>query len=189
MWNPRVTCPAAGTSTGTERRHGHGPRGDGRIAPRCGRAARGPHQRPRARATLLEDDSRRHEMTDLIDAPAPSSPSATGSAARASPGSPAARARCSTPRRASRPVRSTSRRWRRSTPRSRPRRRRSRPGARSRSRSRAELFFRIRELLHERREEIAKILTPEHGKVLSDAMGEVTRGLEVIEFCCGIPTS
>jgi malonate-semialdehyde dehydrogenase (acetylating) / methylmalonate-semialdehyde dehydrogenase len=53
---------------------------------------------------------------------------------------------------------------------------------------RAELFFRIRELLHERREEVARILTAEHGKVLSDALGEVTRGLEVIEFCCGIPT-
>src|SRR5207302_1987596 len=53
---------------------------------------------------------------------------------------------------------------------------------------RAELFFAIRELLHEKREEIAKILTQEHGKVLSDAIGEVTRGLEVIEFCCGLPT-
>src|SRR4051812_24214305 len=53
---------------------------------------------------------------------------------------------------------------------------------------RAELFFAIRELVHERREEIAKILTREHGKVLSDAVGEVTRGLEVIEFCCGIPS-
>jgi malonate-semialdehyde dehydrogenase (acetylating)/methylmalonate-semialdehyde dehydrogenase len=53
---------------------------------------------------------------------------------------------------------------------------------------RAELFFNIRELLHERREEVAKILTAEHGKVLSDALGEVTRGLEVIEFCCGLPT-
>jgi malonate-semialdehyde dehydrogenase (acetylating)/methylmalonate-semialdehyde dehydrogenase len=53
---------------------------------------------------------------------------------------------------------------------------------------RAELFFRIRELVHERREEVAKILTQEHGKVLSDALGEVTRGLEVIEFCCGLPT-
>jgi malonate-semialdehyde dehydrogenase (acetylating) / methylmalonate-semialdehyde dehydrogenase len=52
---------------------------------------------------------------------------------------------------------------------------------------RAEVFFRIRELVHERREEIAKFLTAEHGKVLSDAMGEVTRGLEVIEFCCGLP--
>jgi malonate-semialdehyde dehydrogenase (acetylating)/methylmalonate-semialdehyde dehydrogenase len=52
---------------------------------------------------------------------------------------------------------------------------------------RAELFFAIRELFHERREEIAKHLTAEHGKVLSDALGEVTRGLEVIEFCCGLP--
>jgi malonate-semialdehyde dehydrogenase (acetylating) / methylmalonate-semialdehyde dehydrogenase len=52
---------------------------------------------------------------------------------------------------------------------------------------RAELMFAIRELVHERREEIAKILTAEHGKVLSDAVGEVTRGLEVIEFCCGLP--
>ena len=53
---------------------------------------------------------------------------------------------------------------------------------------RAELFFRIRELLAARREEVARLLTAEHGKVLSDAVGEVTRGLEVIEFCCGIPT-
>src|SRR5256886_315745 len=52
---------------------------------------------------------------------------------------------------------------------------------------RAELFFAIRELVHERREEVAKLLTAEHGKVLSDALGEVARGLEVIEFCCGIP--
>ena len=53
---------------------------------------------------------------------------------------------------------------------------------------RVEIFFRIRELVHARREEIARILTDEHGKVLSDAMGEVQRGLEVIEFACGIPT-
>ncbi|HUJ55160.1 MAG TPA: CoA-acylating methylmalonate-semialdehyde dehydrogenase [Gaiellaceae bacterium] len=53
---------------------------------------------------------------------------------------------------------------------------------------RAELFFRIRELVHERRDEVAEILVREHGKVFSDALGEVTRGLEVIEFCCGIPT-
>jgi len=52
---------------------------------------------------------------------------------------------------------------------------------------RTELFFRIRKLLDEHREDIARILTSEHGKVLSDAMGEVARGLEVIEFCCGIP--
>jgi len=53
---------------------------------------------------------------------------------------------------------------------------------------RAELMFNIRELVHERREEAARILTSEHGKVLSDALGEATRGLEVIEFACGIPT-
>jgi malonate-semialdehyde dehydrogenase (acetylating)/methylmalonate-semialdehyde dehydrogenase len=53
---------------------------------------------------------------------------------------------------------------------------------------RAELFFRIRELFDGHREDLARLLTAEHGKVLSDAMGEVARGLEVIEFCCGIPT-
>jgi malonate-semialdehyde dehydrogenase (acetylating)/methylmalonate-semialdehyde dehydrogenase len=52
---------------------------------------------------------------------------------------------------------------------------------------RTEIFFRIRKLLDEHREDIAKILTAEHGKVLSDAKGEVARGLEVIEYCCGIP--
>ncbi len=52
---------------------------------------------------------------------------------------------------------------------------------------RAELFFAIRELFHARRAEIAKHLTAEHGTGLSDALGEVTRGLEVIEFCCGLP--
>ena len=53
---------------------------------------------------------------------------------------------------------------------------------------RAELFFRIRELVHERRDAVAEILVREHGKVFSDALGEVTRGLEVIEYCCGLPT-
>jgi malonate-semialdehyde dehydrogenase (acetylating)/methylmalonate-semialdehyde dehydrogenase len=53
---------------------------------------------------------------------------------------------------------------------------------------RAELMFNIRELVHSRKQEIAKLLVAEHGKVLSDAMGEVTRGLEVIEYACGIPT-
>jgi malonate-semialdehyde dehydrogenase (acetylating) / methylmalonate-semialdehyde dehydrogenase len=53
---------------------------------------------------------------------------------------------------------------------------------------RQELMFRIRELVHDRLGEIAAILTDEHGKVLSDARGEVQRGLEVIEYACGIPT-
>jgi malonate-semialdehyde dehydrogenase (acetylating)/methylmalonate-semialdehyde dehydrogenase len=50
-----------------------------------------------------------------------------------------------------------------------------------------DIFFRIRKLVDEQREEIGKILTAEHGKVLSDAKGEVARGLEVVEYCCGIP--
>jgi malonate-semialdehyde dehydrogenase (acetylating) / methylmalonate-semialdehyde dehydrogenase len=53
---------------------------------------------------------------------------------------------------------------------------------------RVDIMFRVRELVHDRRENIARHLTAEHGKVLSDALGEVARGLEVIEFACGIPT-
>ena len=53
---------------------------------------------------------------------------------------------------------------------------------------RAELFFRIRQLLDEHRDDIARILTREHGKVHSDALGEVARGLEVVEYSCGVPT-
>jgi malonate-semialdehyde dehydrogenase (acetylating)/methylmalonate-semialdehyde dehydrogenase len=53
---------------------------------------------------------------------------------------------------------------------------------------RADLLFRIYNLVDEHREDIARILTAEHGKVLSDAMGEVQRGIEVIEYVCGIPT-
>jgi malonate-semialdehyde dehydrogenase (acetylating) / methylmalonate-semialdehyde dehydrogenase len=52
---------------------------------------------------------------------------------------------------------------------------------------RTELFFRIRELVHDHSDDLARLLTLEHGKVFSDAKGEVARGLEVIEFCCGIP--
>jgi malonate-semialdehyde dehydrogenase (acetylating) / methylmalonate-semialdehyde dehydrogenase len=52
---------------------------------------------------------------------------------------------------------------------------------------RTAIFFRIRDLVDQHREDIARHLTAEHGKVLSDAMGEVARGLEVIEYCCGIP--
>jgi malonate-semialdehyde dehydrogenase (acetylating) / methylmalonate-semialdehyde dehydrogenase len=52
---------------------------------------------------------------------------------------------------------------------------------------RAEVMFRMRELVDANRKEIATVLTAEHGKVLSDAMGEVARGLENIEFACGIP--
>ena len=52
---------------------------------------------------------------------------------------------------------------------------------------RTQVLFAFRQLLHENRERIAALITAEHGKVLSDALGEVTRGLEVAEFACGIP--
>jgi malonate-semialdehyde dehydrogenase (acetylating)/methylmalonate-semialdehyde dehydrogenase len=52
---------------------------------------------------------------------------------------------------------------------------------------RQELFFRIYNLFDEHRDDLARILTAEHGKVLSDARGEVQRGLEVIEYVCGVP--
>jgi len=53
--------------------------------------------------------------------------------------------------------------------------------------TRARVMFRFRDLLEKRTGELAAIVTAEHGKVLSDARGEVTRGMEVIEFACGIP--
>ena len=52
---------------------------------------------------------------------------------------------------------------------------------------RTQLLFAFRELVNSRKEELAAILTAEHGKVLSDALGEVNRGIEVIDFACGIP--
>ncbi len=52
---------------------------------------------------------------------------------------------------------------------------------------RAEVMFKLRQLVDSNREKIARILTLEHGKTLPDAMGEVARGLENIEFACGIP--
>ncbi|MFE9784123.1 CoA-acylating methylmalonate-semialdehyde dehydrogenase [Nocardia salmonicida] len=52
---------------------------------------------------------------------------------------------------------------------------------------RTQVLFRFRELLAERRTELAAVITAEHGKVAADALGEVTRGLEVVEFACGIP--
>ena len=62
------------------------------------------------------------------------------------------------------------------------------PGWRSTSLSRrAEIMFRMRELVDANRKEIANILSLEHGKVPADAMGELARGLENIEFACGIP--
>jgi malonate-semialdehyde dehydrogenase (acetylating)/methylmalonate-semialdehyde dehydrogenase len=49
------------------------------------------------------------------------------------------------------------------------------------------IMFRFRELLEAKKPELAAIITAEHGKVLSDALGEITRGQEVVEFACGLP--
>ncbi|MFV0252152.1 MAG: CoA-acylating methylmalonate-semialdehyde dehydrogenase [Beutenbergiaceae bacterium] len=51
---------------------------------------------------------------------------------------------------------------------------------------RTQVLFAFRELLNARKDELAQILTSEHGKVLSDAAGEIARGLEVVEFACGM---
>jgi len=53
--------------------------------------------------------------------------------------------------------------------------------------ARARILFAFRELVERRKRDLAEILTREHGKVLSDALGEVNRGLEVVEFACGLP--
>ncbi len=52
---------------------------------------------------------------------------------------------------------------------------------------RQQVMFAFRELLNARKGELAEIITSEHGKVLSDALGEITRGQEVVEFATGIP--
>ncbi|HEY3833045.1 MAG TPA: CoA-acylating methylmalonate-semialdehyde dehydrogenase [Acidimicrobiia bacterium] len=61
------------------------------------------------------------------------------------------------------------------------------PGWRAMSLSRrSEVLFRVRELLDARRKELAALITSEHGKIVSDAMGEVARGIENVEFACGV---
>ena len=53
--------------------------------------------------------------------------------------------------------------------------------------TRTRVLFAFRQLVHEHRDELAALITAEHGKVLSDAGGEVARGLDCVEFACGIP--
>lgn len=53
--------------------------------------------------------------------------------------------------------------------------------------NRSRVLFKFKSLLEENRNELAELISREHGKVFSDALGEVTRGLEVVEFACGIP--
>src|SRR5574337_1319345 len=52
---------------------------------------------------------------------------------------------------------------------------------------RARVLFKFLELLNAHRDELAQLITAEHGKVLSDAQGEVGRGIDIVEFACGIP--
>ncbi|MGH8281604.1 MAG: aldehyde dehydrogenase family protein, partial [Gammaproteobacteria bacterium] len=52
---------------------------------------------------------------------------------------------------------------------------------------RAQIFFRYREALLRESDALAKLITREHGKTLDDARGELRRGIEVVEFACGIP--
>ena len=52
---------------------------------------------------------------------------------------------------------------------------------------RARVMFRFLELLNAHKDELARAITLEHGKVFTDAQGEVTRGIEIVEFACGIP--
>ncbi len=52
---------------------------------------------------------------------------------------------------------------------------------------RARVMFKFKELIEKHQDELAATITREHGKVFSDAKGEVTRGLEIVEFACGIP--
>ena len=127
-------------------------------------------------------------MTDVVDAATTVEPINhwISGAAYAGPLGPLP-GRCSIRRRVSRQEPSTSRPSRRSTWRSRLPGGRCRTGARCRWRGARSSSSRSASSSTRRREEIAKHLTAEHGKVLSDALGEVTRGLEVIEFCCGIP--
>ena len=52
---------------------------------------------------------------------------------------------------------------------------------------RARVMFKFLELLNKHRDELARMITAEHGKVFTDAQGEVTRGIDIVEFACGIP--
>jgi malonate-semialdehyde dehydrogenase (acetylating)/methylmalonate-semialdehyde dehydrogenase len=52
---------------------------------------------------------------------------------------------------------------------------------------RSRVMFKFKELLDRHHDELAEIITREHGKVLSDAKGEITRGIEIVEYACGAP--
>src|SRR5688572_8491556 len=52
---------------------------------------------------------------------------------------------------------------------------------------RMRVMFKLKELIEQNTDRVARLVTEEHGKTLKDAKGSVTRGLEVVEFACGLP--
>jgi len=52
---------------------------------------------------------------------------------------------------------------------------------------RAQVMFKFRQLLHDNLNELARLISSQHGKTIDDALGEMARGIEVVEFACGIP--
>src|SRR6185312_6066699 len=52
---------------------------------------------------------------------------------------------------------------------------------------RARVLFRFKELIERHLDSLARLLSSEHGKTIADARGDIQRGLEVVEFCCGVP--
>ena len=52
---------------------------------------------------------------------------------------------------------------------------------------RARIMFKFLELLNQSKDELARVITAEHGKVFTDAQGEVSRGIDIVEFACGMP--
>ncbi|MEO6320499.1 MAG: aldehyde dehydrogenase family protein, partial [Polaromonas sp.] len=52
---------------------------------------------------------------------------------------------------------------------------------------RARVMFKFLELLNKNKDQLAHLITAEHGKVFTDAQGEVSRGIDIVEFACGIP--
>ncbi len=55
--------------------------------------------------------------------------------------------------------------------------------------ARSQLFFAFRELMWQHRQELAELITRDHGKTFPDAFAEVTRGIETVEFACGLPVA
>ena len=65
--------------------------------------------------------------------------------------------------------------------------RRNPPGPRLNPQYRARVIFKFKALIEEHRQEVVRLMSSEHGKLLDDSMGELQRGLDVVEFICGVP--